>query len=288
MLDVDGAQRDNLAMGRLYSTLAIAFAFTSFAAPSAKVLGAFPVLPLPTTLDATTPPTPPKTRLTSADAAALELVGKDGLAERLRAATDAPAGDVAESLVPLGRFTIGTRTVLLVRLLSASQLGDGQDTVALVFGPHGLSDLAVVNSSSDGEVGTITGATAVSAAGVFTHSGTSEIVVHEEGLPGVMRVKRTETLSVMGDGRLKRGPPSFEGRSGKFVDPRSKEELWVFEGQIFYRGNESKPFQALVVEPDAVRFKKSGARYALAWRSSNGELLCTDPKGTAQTFVREW
>jgi hypothetical protein len=77
-------------------------------------------------------------------------------------------------------------------------------------------------------------------------------------------------------------------QNGKFVDAKSKEELWVFGQDVFYRGNESKPFQKLDFDGKAVRFKGSKTPYTLAWNEPKQAIACTDPKGKAQTFTREW
>jgi hypothetical protein len=192
------------------------------------------------------------------------------------------------SMQLLGELKKGPLTLVVVRLDEEAAMMSVSYTFVLVRNPQGAwVDGVQLASAINSEAGELTETGLLTEGRALTRTTKSRIPMHEEGLP-VELVVRAETKGVLtGSGKfeLKRRVTTTDGA---FLDGKTGEEIRVFGDDVFYRGNESKPFQKLLRQKNEVRFTPDGKPYALSWSATNEALSSRGPDGKVQTFVREW
>ena len=109
----------------------------------------------------------------------------------------------------------------------------------------------------------------------------------EKEMPEYLEVESTWPARLLDSGRFEESPASWAGPAGRFIDRTSHEELQIFAGQparVFYRANEAKPWQALVVPAGAKRpsfaVQFAGApkeKYVLTWDERGTAITCRTP-----------
>ena len=192
------------------------------------------------------------------------------------------------SMQLLGEVKKGPFTLVVVRLDEEAAMMSVSYTFILVRDAKGAwVDGVELASTVSSEAGGVTETGTLTEGGALNRITESRIPMHEEGLPTelVVRSEAKGALTESGKFELKR---RFTTTDGAFLDGKTKEELRVFGDDVFYRGNESKPFQKLLRQKNDVRFKAGGKPYALSWSPTNEELFSRGPDGKVQTFVREW
>lgn len=255
-----------------------------FASPLDETLKKFPPLTLPVHL---TSAQAGSKVLTQRDVDALGFLKLEGAPKALLAWSPTVEEGETQNLVATGAAKAGPRTLLLVRHDLVFPMGSFSRTFVLVVGEK-LVSATVLHTTENGEAGDTTSDATLNADGSITRSVRSVIPAFGEGLPETMELTFSESQKLRADGTWEPLVSTATTQSGKYVDAKSKEELWVFSAQVFYRGNETKPFQQLEFDGKGVRFKGQKATYALTWDASKRAITCTDPKGKPQTFTREW
>lgn len=272
--------------------MTVLLALTLAAAPNfTTVAKKFPPLTLP--LDSKSL-VAPKTTLSAADLKVLALAQHGGgeLAELLRWA-EPPEMDLGarNALRPIGSVTRGDTTLLIVSveyegpavavlfetyLVSYSSKGEFLD--ALRFSTTMSSEAAAVEERST-----------LTAEGGLGRRTTTHVPMMEEGLPEQLTVVTDQVGKLTARGTFELGALDYRTRDGAFLDEKTKEELRVFGEEVYYRANESKPFQKLFRgDGDTVRFKQYGQSYALSWDSRRASLKCINPDQSVQSFSRKW
>jgi hypothetical protein len=208
--------------------------------------------------------------------------------ELLRQWKPEPSDDRSMSLWPLARIERPGVTALVVRLNEEGPAGESMTTFVLTYAKGVFIDGARLDQRLSGEGGgeVLTGT--LGADGTVLRRRLLTPVMQEEGLPERLVVTSEQTLTLASNGTFTRGPERFTTKSGAFIDRSTKEELRVFDQVVFYRGNETKPFQRLLSDQDTVRFKAGGKPYTLTWDERKASISCRNPDGTRQTFTREW
>lgn len=233
---------------------------------------------------------PNKTKLTAAEVALLGVtkVSSPEL-EMFKAWTTKPGEGESVSVSPLVAIPRTGHTVLVVRLEHELPMSSFSGTCLLTYGPKGeLLDGLRFSSSTSSEAGGVEELSALTSEGSVGRKTVSKIPMMEEGLPAELVTVSEQPAKLTAAGRFQTGSPVFTTRDGAFIDRKTREELRVFGEKVFYRANDTKPFQALLREGDAVRFKPNGKQYVLSWDEKRKNLVCTNPDGSVQTFVREW
>lgn len=200
-----------------------------------------------------------------------------------------PEDDVKTTLVPLVVVTRPNHVVLVMRMETELPVGVLSETFLVTYGPKGeLLDGLRFSSGSATEAGTTEELATLTSEGSIGRRLISKLPMMEEGLPPELQVVSEQPAKLTRDGHFELGAQVFTTRDGAFIDHKSKEELRVFGEKVFYRANDTKPFQLLLREGDAVRFRREGKQYVLSWDERRKTLSCTNPDGSAQAFTREW
>lgn len=242
----------------------------------------------PATLPLSTKDVPvPKTGLLPEEVAMLGFTRSPSKAlATLRQWKAQPDEGETHTLWPVATFTQGEVTALLVRFDQSFPMGSASSSFVLTYSGKGeLIDGCLVASSAGTEAGGGEEQATIAADGSITRTSRQEIPMHEEGLPEALITTAETKAKLLPGGKCEVQPATFTTKDGAFIDRTSKEELRVFGERVFYRGNETKPFQPLLREGDAVRFKKGGKPYALAWDERRAVLSCKNPDGTTQRFT---
>lgn len=270
-------------MSRLLCLSALV-ASSVFATPQ-NALKKFPPMKLPVQLSAKQTGS---ASLTPKDVDALGFLKLTGAPKELLQWTPTPEEGETQNLVATGAAKVGANTLLLLRHDLQFPMGNFSRTFALVFVGDKLVSATLVHVAEETEAGDTTSDATVAADGTISRLVKHVIPVHAEGLPETLEVSFSESRKLRVDGTWEPLVSNARTQSGKYVDAKSKEELWLFDAQVFYRGNETKPLQQLDFDGKGVRFKGSKATYSLVWDASKRAITCTDPKGKPQTFTREW
>lgn len=265
--------------------LSALLASSVFATPLDETMKKFPPLKLPLHLAGTQ--TDSKA-LTRKDVDALGFLKLEGAPKALLAWSPTVEEGETQNLVAMGSAKVGARTLLVLRHDLVFPMGAFSRTFALVVAGEKLVSATMLHIAENGEAGDTTSDATLNADGSITRSVRSVIPAFGEGLPETMELTFSETQKLRADGTWEPLVSTATTQSGKYVDAKSKEELWVFGAQVFYRGNEAKPFQQLEFDGKGVRFKGQKSTYSLVWDASKRAITCTDPKGKPQTFGREW
>ena len=272
-------------MVRFLSVVCLGAAVAFAAAPKlSQTTRKFPTVNLPMTLVDAKPLT---VALDPAEVAVL-LQKPEALPGDLRSVKRPLEEGETRSVFALGTARAGTVQVVFIRVDETTPMSKSQATYALTVNGEAVVSAALVHTESSSEAGGATMEATVAADGSISRKVRTEIPMHDEGLPETMAITSEVSLKLRPDGTFAPAVTVFGTQTGKYVDAKSKEELWVFDQRVFYRGTESKPFQTLEFDGKAVRFKSSKAPYALVWNAARSAITCTDPKGKAQTFTREW
>lgn len=258
---------------------------SAFATPLQDTLKKFPPMKLPVHLTAKQTVS---VALTQKDVDALGFLKLEGAPKELLRWSPVVEEGETQNLVATGAAKAGATTLLLVRHDLVFPMGAFSRTFVLVVAGEKLVSATLLHVSENGEAGDTSSDATLNADGSITRSVKSVIPAFAEGLPETMEVTFSESQKLRADGTWEPLVSNATTQSGKYVDAKSKEELWVFGAQVFYRGTESKPFQQLEFDGKGVRFKGQKSTYALVWDSSKRAITCTDPKGKPQTFTREW
>ncbi len=206
---------------------------------------------------------------------------------RPTSATNDPTSlETTHQLVGIGQAKIGDVTVLLVHHVTSFPAGTNFTVTALAYDKETLTGAAEVNPQFVAEIGEQRCGCTLAVDGTITRNVKLAMPMMIAGLPETMTPERSEEQRF--DGQTWGPTSSRATNTGIFRDPKSKEELFVFANEIYYRGNEQKPVQRLAYDGKAVRFGTSKTAYVLQWDDAKRTITCTDPKGKAQTFVREW
>lgn len=271
-------------MSRLLCLSALV-ASSAFATPLQDTLKKFPPMKLPVQLSAKQTVS---VALTPKDVDALGFLKLSGAPKELLAWTPTPEEGETQNLVATGATKVGANTLLLVRHDLQFPMGNFSRTFALVLAGEKLVSAILVHVAQETEAGDTTSDATVATDGALSRSVKHVIPVHADGLPETLEVAFAESQKLRADGTWEPLVSNATTQSGKYVDAKSKEELWLFGAQVFYRGNESKPFQQLDFDGKGVRFKGAKATYSLVWDAAKRAITCTDSKGKPQTFTREW
>lgn len=188
----------------------------------------------------------------------------------------------------LGMARSGAFTLHLVRLDEEAAMMSVSMLFVLVKNAKGAwVGSALLGASSSSEAGGAEEKGTLTADGTLTRRKVLRVPMHEDQLPTEL-VSTSEARGRLGaDGRIT-VTEAFVSRDGSFIDEKSKEELRVFGEKVFYRSNETKPFQLLLREKDDVRFKAGAKPYKLTWSDDLRSIACTGPDGKPQRFTREW
>lgn len=256
------------------------------------VLKKFPTATLPFTIkDCPELTAKSASKLTIADAEALGFLNDESeLLRPLRAWKRKPAGEEKKTLWPIARIERpSNQQLLLLRYDDETPMMQGKETFLLSYGANGeLLGGLTFHQEFSGEAGETTNLSTVDQMGVISRLVTVKRPMHEEGLPEELVVTSEHRAKLTAKGTLEVAETSFSTRSGAYLDLQTKEELRIFGKSIFYRGNESKPFQALEGDGKSVRFKGSPAVYVLTWNDVKSAISCQNPKGEVQLFTRQW
>ncbi len=232
----------------------------------------------------------PKTGLTPEEISALGFMKSTSpqLAQ-LRKWKATPDQDETLTVWPVASIARPGLTLLLVRFDQEMPMSSDAALFLLSYGPQGaLIDGVGFAGTMSSEAGGAEDVGRLTADGALTRSGTLSVPMMEEGLPEKLVITSEHPVKLTASGKFEVAEERFTTRDGAFIDRKSKEELRIFGEKAFYRGNDTKPFQALTREGDAVRFKKGGKPYGLTWDARNALINCKNPDGSVQVFTREW
>ncbi|MDP1823149.1 MAG: hypothetical protein Q8L48_07905 [Archangium sp.] len=251
------------------------------------VLKKFPASTLPITikdLEKTS------TKLNAADADALGFL-KDASPQlsSLRAWKKKPGEGEKKSLAPIAAIQRTGYRLLLLRVDSEFPMGSGSETFLLSYSEQGaLLGGLTFHLEFSTEAGGATNTSTLDQAGVISRLIKTSTPMHEAGLPEELVVTSEQRAKLTSAGSFEVMAPAWSTRTGAFLDHKSKEELRVFDKRVFYRGNDTKPFQELEGDGNTVRFKGSPRPYVLTWNDRRSAISCQNPDGKVQLFDREW
>ncbi len=251
------------------------------------VLKKFPVSTLPVTIKA---PAELKSKLTPADLEALGLL-KDTSPQlaTLRAAKTRAGEGETKALWAVATIQRTGYRLLLLRSDVEMPMANGKETFLLSFDDkHALLGALSFHLDSASEAGTETDLSTLDQSGVISRLIKITLPMHEEGLPGDLKITSEQRAKLTSAGVLEVMPPAFSTRSGAYLDPKSKEELRVFDKRVFYRANASTPFQELEGDGNTMRFKGAPRPYLLTWNDRRSAISCETPDGRVQLFTRQW
>lgn len=251
------------------------------------VLKKFPVSTLPITIKEAADP---KTKLTVADLEALGVMKDTTAALAGLRAAKTPAGlDETKVLWAVANVERTGYRVVLIRFDVGQQMFNGKQTFLLSFDDKNtLLGGLTFHAESESEAGKQTNLSTLDQAGVISRLIKTLIPMHEEGLPKELKITSEQRAKITSTGALEVMPAAFSTRSGSYLDHKSKEELRVFDKRVFYRANDTKPFQELEGDGNTMRFKGSPKPYILTWNDRRSDISCENPDGTVQLFTREW
>lgn len=209
--------------------------------------------------------------------------------ETLRHYTTTPEPGEKHQIVPLGSLVRDSGVVLVLRYDVSFGVGNASYVVLLSMDPKGvLLDGYQFCAAVETEAGLQQDVSTFTAAGTLGRRKVITIPMHEEGLPETVVIVAEDSARLTRNGTFEATPEAFATRDGAFVDPKTHEELRAVGPDIFYRANETKPFQKLEREGDTVRFKPGGKSYQLSWDEARKVLSCLNPDGSLQRFPRTW
>ena len=274
---------------RLLSVATILLATT---APAAKptfqdVLKKFPITTLPLTIKDSAEL---KTRLTAAEADALNFL-KDTSPQlsNLRSWKKKPDPEETKTLFPIASIQRTGYQLLVLRYDHDLPMMSGKETFLLSYSDKGeLRGGLTFHLEFSSEAGGATELSTLDQAGVISRLIKVTTPMMEEGLPPELVVTSEQRAKLTSTGSLEVMAPAWSTRTGSFIDRKSKEELRVFTKRVFYRANDSKPFQELEGDGNTMRFKNSPKPYVLTWDDRRSAISCQNPDGTVQLFTREW
>jgi hypothetical protein len=234
----------------------------------------------------------PKGALTAADLKALGLAKNERgeLAEFARWLKPPERGSGEKSAARVvGAIARATHTVLVVSVEYEGPAAKVLQTYLVSYSPQGeLLDALRFSTALSSEAGETDEVSTLTAEGGLGRRKTMKIPMMEAGLPEQLTVVSDQVGKLTARGTFELAPLDYRTRDGAFVDPKTKEELRVFGADVFYRGNESKPFRFLLREGDTVRFKPGGDAYALSWNEKRTVVRCNAADGSTQAFERTW
>ena len=251
------------------------------------VLKKFPIVTLPITIKEASDP---KVKLTPADVTALGFLkdNSTGLSD-LRRWKEKPSQDGKKSLCPIAAIARTGYQVLLVQYDADEPMMSTHQTFLLAYSEKGeLLGGTAFHVSSSSEAGGETNVSTLDQAGVISRLIKFKYPMMEEGLPEELVVTSEQRAKLTAAGTLEVMAPAYSTRTGSYIDRKSKEELRVFDKRVFYRANESKPFQELQGDGNTMRFKGSPSPYILTWNERRSAISCQNPDGAVQLFTREW
>jgi hypothetical protein len=274
--------------------LTLFLAATVFAAKPTfqDVLKKFPVSTLPITIkDATDQ----KTQLTRADVDALGFLKDKSEGLRvLREWKDKPYADEQyqegkKYLWPVALIERSGYQLLLIQYDSVGQMLIFRETFLLSYNSKGeLLGGVAFHEWHGGEMGEERDLSTLDQAGVISRLIKVTMPMMEEGLPPDLVITSEQRAKVTSTGAIEVMAPAWSSRTGTFIDRKSKEELRVFTKRVFYRANETKPFQELEGDGNNMHFKDSPKPYVLTWDDRRSAISCQNPDGSVQLFTREW
>lgn len=251
------------------------------------VLKKFPAATLPITLKEAGAQA---TKLTAADLEALGIL-KDTSPQlaSLRDAKKPPGEDETKALWAVGAIQRTGYRLVLIRYDFEQPMANGKLTFLLSFDDkHTLLGGLTCHVESGSEAGGETDVSTLNQAGAISRLITETVPMHEEGLPEELKITSEQRAKLTSTGALEVMPAAYSTRSGAYRDPKSKEELRVFEKRVFYRAKDTKPFQELEGDGNTMRFKGSPKPYILTWNDRRDAISCQNPDGSVQLFAREW
>ncbi|MFT3711080.1 MAG: hypothetical protein QM817_25920 [Archangium sp.] len=273
------------------SALALALALSVAAAPNfASVAKKFPPLTLPLDSKALVAP---KTTLSAAElkVLALEKHGGGELAELLRWA-EPPEKELGakNALRAIGSVQRGDTMLLVISVeYEGPAVASLFQTYLVAYSSKGeFLDALRFSTTMSSEAAAVEERSTFNAEGGLGRRATTHVPMMEEGLPEQLTVVSDQVGKLTSKGTFELAVLDFRTRDGAFVEEKTKEELRVFGDEVYYRANESKPFQKLFREGDTVRFKQYGQTYSLSWDQRRANLKCINPDGSVQTFARKW
>lgn len=251
------------------------------------VLKKFPVTTLPLTLkDAAEQ----KTKLTAADVDALGfLQDSSPQLAALRAWKKKPDQGQKKALRPIASVQRTGYQLLLLRYDDELPMRSGKETFLLSYSARGeLRGGLTFHQELSSEAGGATELSTLDQAGVISRLIKVTMPMHEEGLPEELVVTSEQRAKLTSTGALEVMAPAWSTRTGSFIDRKSKEELRVFAKRVFYRANDTRPFQELEGDGNTMRFKGSPQPWVLTWDDRRSAISCQNPDGSVQLFTREW
>jgi hypothetical protein len=203
-------------------------------------------------------------------------------------------------LATKGRLVLGGVTWLFVHQESSFPAGGSKTVWALAYsGAGALLDGAPVVEELGSEAGASVGTLTLSADGRFTVKSDETRPVHDLKDVDETQWVQTRTGALTPSGAVELSPWTTQGSpGGRFVDPKSKEQLTLVPTakalRVFYAKKEGAAEQELSAEGDGaaggtvtVRFKGSKKPYLLSFPKEGG-VTCKNPDGTVQSFKAVW
>jgi hypothetical protein len=252
------------------------------------VLKKFPDATMPLTIKT---PGEQKTKLTAADVDALGFLKDDSaLLASLRSWKKKADKGETKALLPIGRIVRTGHQLLLIRYDDDLPMMSAKETFLLSYNDKNeLLGWVAFHRESSSEAGGATNLSTLDQAGMISRMIKATTPMMEEGLPPELVVTSEQRARVTATGALEVMAPAWSTRTGAYIDRKTKEELRVFDKRVFYRGNDSKPFQELEGDGNTVRFKDSPSKpYVLTWNDRRSAISCQNPGGDVQLFTREW
>ena len=196
-----------------------------------------------------------------------------------------------------GFLTRGEVLLLVVGVEVEAGVYRTSDTWLLTYSTAGRFTAALlVAQHAEGGAGSWSLSGSLEDSGAIARTFVQSLVTGNKAMPERLQVESRWPARLLESGRFEESEPSWIGPAGHFIDRASHEELQIFAGRpprVFYRGNERKPGQELVVPADAgtpglvVQFAGSPGQYALSWDERGTAITCLNPDGRKQTFTRE-
>ncbi len=179
--------------------------------------------------------------------------------------------------------------LLLLRCDFTGPMMSTRETFLLAYNDKGeLLGGITFNLLISGEGGEASEVSTLDQAGVVSRLTKWKYPMMEEGLPEELKVTSEQRAKLTSRGAIEVMPAAWSTRSGSYIDRKSKEELRVFDKRVFYRANDTKPFQELEGDGNTMRFKGSPKPYLLTWNDRRSAISCENPDGAVQLFDREW
>lgn len=230
-----------------------------------------------------------KEKLTSADADTLGFLKDSSPQLATLRGWKRKDAEVTKALRPIAIVQRTGYQLVFLRYDAEFQRGASSETFLLSYSDKGeLLGGLTFHLAFAGEAGAATNTSTLDQAGVISRLIRASTPMHEEGLPEELVVTSEQRAKLTSTGTFEVMAPAWSTRTGAYLDHKSKEELRVFDKRVFYRGNDTRPFQELEGDGNTVRFKGSPKPWILTWNDRRSAISCQNPDGNVQLFERVW